>query len=523
MEAIMFRAIIDYIKSFSFKKLNVGQFVIKGRIRRPLPKPSDNKPMSVIKEISYVMNDLSTPHLIKTVRVPDLLPSPAFYVNGYNGGGYNLGTPEQTAANVYITINNVINMVNHHSDIKMNGWARTKRLNVYPFAGNQFNAFYNGAALKFFTGVDPSNGKNVNTADSSEVVAHETGHAVLDYFKPDLWNKASLEFFAFHEGFADLIAMLTILQNDEIIHDIIVTTNGNLRISNVASKIAEHLGSAIYHSSPSSLRLSDCLREAINNFQYQAPETLPSNVNSYNELCAEPHNFGRIMLGVFYDILEMIYNFQLSRGLSKEDALKLARNILTAYALKTIQHTPTTPKFFEAFCKTMLWVDSISDKNYTEKLREIFQARKILPAITMLDVRSLKDVRVPETIICDMVNKNDEVILIQGREKTVKLASVATTLSSDHTLSDYLYDVEIDLAIQSLFVTNKDGFVIESLECSESDAMKAAFDALIFLDKNQLISDDPFTPFEIKNGKLIRTHFSSCIKKTENDPEWGKL
>jgi hypothetical protein len=83
--------------------------------------------------------------------------------------------------------------------------------------------------------------------------------------------------------------------------------------------------------------------------------------------------------------------------------------------------------------------------------------------------------------------------------------------------------VEIDLAIQSLFVTNKDGFVIESLECSESDAMKAAFDALIFLDKNQLISDDPFTPFEIKNGKLIRTHFSSCIKKTENDPEWGKL
>lgn len=516
----MFRIIRDWFANFS-RKFSASPFVIKGRVRRPLPTPATNPVNSVVVS-PYVMNDLSTPNFIKNVNLPLESKNPAFFVNNYAGGGFAVGTPQQTAANVYITVSNVIGMINHHSEIKMNNWARTRRLNVYPFAGNQFNAFYNGAALKFFSGVDPKTGRVIHTADSAEIVSHETGHAVLDFFKPDLWNKVSLEFFAFHEGFADLIAMLTVLQNDEIVKEVISSTGGNLRVSNIVSKLAEDLGIATFNSQPSPLKLPYCLREAINDFQYQAPETLPKSVNSYNELCSEPHNFGRVMLGTFYDMLEMFYKCQLEKGLSKEDSLKLARNILTAYALKAVQNTPTTPRFFEAFCKTILWVDSISGKIYTDKLRDIFQSRHILPVVTMLEVANFKDVKNSEPILSKTINNNNETCLIQGKNKTVKFSSSFSALSGE-SLSDYLYDIEVDLSIQSLYILDKDENIINSVECSESDAMKHAYEALLFLDKNNLISDDPFTPFEIRNGKLIRTNFSSCIVKTPSDPEWGKL
>jgi hypothetical protein len=43
-------------------------------------------------------------------------------------------------------------------------------------------------------------------------VCHELGHALLDSFKPQLFDAASIEVAAFHESFGDMSAILSALQ-----------------------------------------------------------------------------------------------------------------------------------------------------------------------------------------------------------------------------------------------------------------------------------------------------------------------
>jgi hypothetical protein len=90
-------------------------------------------------------------------------------------------------------------------------WAATNTLNVYPAAGQDLNAFYDRNSLKFFYALDPVVKKNIYTSDSSDVVSHETGHALLDSIRPDFWNVQSYEVWALHESFGDIISILNII------------------------------------------------------------------------------------------------------------------------------------------------------------------------------------------------------------------------------------------------------------------------------------------------------------------------
>src|SRR5262249_3030476 len=72
--------------------------------------------------------------------------------------------------------------------------------------GVDLNAFYDRVGLRFFHGT--AGGRRVFSGESPDVVCHELGHAVLDAFKPQLWDAASIEIAAFHESFGDMSALL---------------------------------------------------------------------------------------------------------------------------------------------------------------------------------------------------------------------------------------------------------------------------------------------------------------------------
>src|SRR5215469_3204017 len=61
--------------------------------------------------------------------------------------------------------------------------------------GIDLNAFYDREGLKFFHG--SAAGRTVFSGESPDVVCHELGHAVLDSFKPQLFDAASIEVAAF--------------------------------------------------------------------------------------------------------------------------------------------------------------------------------------------------------------------------------------------------------------------------------------------------------------------------------------
>lgn len=92
------------------------------------------------------------------------------------------------------------------------------QLNVAPHAFCLANAFYSeeDKALMFgyFPGAD---GKMVFTCLSHDVVAHETTHAVLDGIRTRFTEASGPDQAGFHEGLADIVALLSIFSLPEIV------------------------------------------------------------------------------------------------------------------------------------------------------------------------------------------------------------------------------------------------------------------------------------------------------------------
>lgn len=321
------------------------------------------------KPIKLWMNDLSTPELIKEILPPTKYENVNYQVVGYAGGGFELQSKQNRSANVFATITHTLEMC---KAFPVKKWAATKNLIAIPEAGEDYNAFYNRLSLQFFRGPNPVKNKMVYTADSHDIVAHEVGHAILDAYRPDLYSAASLEVWAFHEAFGDFIAMMAMLQHDEVIEMFLRQTEGDLRKPNIVAHLVEEFGGAVYDVTKGKGNRSDLwLRNAINTFRYVNPGTLPKEASD-DKLAAECHSFGRIFIGAFYDIFESMYRHAIKHSTPVE-AVKYARDTLLGYVLKAVQNVPLSMKFYEAIAKTMLWVDwTTEERPHHAAMRSIF-------------------------------------------------------------------------------------------------------------------------------------------------------
>ncbi len=138
--------------------------------------------------------------------------------------------------------------------------------------GVDLNAFYDREGLKFFHGSGA--GRTVFSGESPDIVCHELGHALLDSFKPQLFDAASIEVAAFHESFGDMSAILSALQLSSVREGVLAETGGVLRRSSRLSRLAEQLGWAIRQSVPSAVE-ADCLRNAVIPFSTEIPTPFP--------------------------------------------------------------------------------------------------------------------------------------------------------------------------------------------------------------------------------------------------------
>ncbi|MCV3211110.1 hypothetical protein OHD62_31080 [Mesorhizobium sp. YC-39] len=92
------------------------------------------------------------------------------------------------------------------------------QLHIAPHAFALANAFYSepDRSLMFGYFFDDK-GKPVFTALSHDVVAHETTHAVLDGLRSRYTEPSGPDQAAFHEGFADIVAILSIFSLPEVV------------------------------------------------------------------------------------------------------------------------------------------------------------------------------------------------------------------------------------------------------------------------------------------------------------------
>jgi hypothetical protein len=110
-------------------------------------------------------------------------------------------------------------------------------LNIFPHAMVSANAFYSpkahGILFGYFraSAVDP--GRNlpnqvVYTCLSHDIVAHETTHAIIDGIRRYFTEQTNADVAAFHEAFADLVALFRHFSHKEVLLDAIQRSGGML-------------------------------------------------------------------------------------------------------------------------------------------------------------------------------------------------------------------------------------------------------------------------------------------------------
>src|SRR6187402_2436059 len=143
------------------------------------------------------------------------------------------------------------------------------QIKVAPHAFADANAYYSRESESLNFGYFPdSKGKQVFTCLSHDIVVHETAHALLDGLRPSYLLPSSPDQAAFHEGFSDIVALLSVFQGESIIERLLVPlTDGSGRIplrhltaaalgGTQIAKLAEQMGAALSGVPTSSLRAS---------------------------------------------------------------------------------------------------------------------------------------------------------------------------------------------------------------------------------------------------------------------------
>ena len=183
-----------------------------------------------------------------------------------------------------------------------------RRLRVYPHALRQANAFYDPlkkALLFGYFSATPVNaqlqlpGATVFTCLSHDIIAHETTHAILDGIHRRYTRATHPDTRAFHEAFADIVALFQHFSFPEVLRHQIAMTRGDLKRQNLLGQLAQQFGQAIggYGS----------LRDAIGDFDDAGNWTpnVPDPADYANEM--ECHKRGAILVGAVFDAFLNIY------------------------------------------------------------------------------------------------------------------------------------------------------------------------------------------------------------------------
>jgi len=96
------------------------------------------------------------------------------------------------------------------------------QIHVAPHGFADANAFYSKRDRGLFFGYfDSEKGNKIFTCLSHDVVAHETTHALLDGLRERYTFPSSPDQAAFHEGFADVVALLSIFSLPEVVEELL--------------------------------------------------------------------------------------------------------------------------------------------------------------------------------------------------------------------------------------------------------------------------------------------------------------
>jgi hypothetical protein len=257
-------------------------------------------------------------------------------------------------------------------------------LSLVPHAFAEANAYYSDADQALYFGYFPGRKQNetVYTCLSHDIVAHETTHAVLDglrsrFIAPGLPDQA-----AFHEGFADVVALLSIFSAQEVVAQLLGGSGGQrltradvdpdrLKRTSLV-KLAEQMGDALYAQRGNGLRRSVGLQPTL---AWKDPD---------NHAWEEPHRRGEILVAAVMQALLLMWRSRLEaliqadvldRDRAAEEGSVAAQHLLQMM-IRAIDYTPPVEFEFADFLTAALVSDeevSPDDRHgYRPALKDAF-------------------------------------------------------------------------------------------------------------------------------------------------------
>jgi hypothetical protein len=292
------------------------------------------------------------------------------------------------------------------------------RLRIYPHALREANAYYSPEKKALLFGYFPASGAHpdhilpggvVFTCLSHDVVAHETTHALLDGLHRRFNEPTNADVLAFHEGFADLVALLQHFNNQDVLVHQLAHTRGDLSSENLLGQLAQQFGEAIGQYG--------ALRDAIGRVD---PATglwhrLPPNPTAL-ETVTEPHARGALLVAAVFDAFLAIYRtrvldlFRIATGGSgvlppgdlhpdlvrrlAGEAAKAAGHVLQM-CIRALDYCPPVDLTFGEYLRALITADydlvPDDDLGYRVAFIESFRRRGIYPRdVRTLSIESLR-------------------------------------------------------------------------------------------------------------------------------------
>jgi hypothetical protein len=255
-----------------------------------------------------------------------------------------------------------------------NSPVNTDRLAIHPHAGITQNAYYSRdeRALRFFyfDSVSPPPLHRVFTCRSLDIVAHETGHAILDGLKPRwIEGDAPPQTGGLHESFGDLTAIFLALSQLDQVEAVVAQTKANLHDKTFLADLAEQFGLAL--GRPNGLRNAD-------------------NDLKLSEAGTEVHAISQVFTGAVYDILADIFAFE-RKPTRRDDAVVLyeGARYVQSLVLRAIRAAPAAAATYAEVANQMLAIAAADGAPvpYRNFIRNRFAVREVfaMPASLAAD------------------------------------------------------------------------------------------------------------------------------------------
>lgn len=184
-----------------------------------------------------------------------------------------------------------------------------QRLRVYPHGLREANAYYSPRKRALLFGYFPASdvdtgqhypGGMVFTCLSHDIVAHETTHALLDGMHPHFNEPTNPDVWAFHEAFADIMALFQHFTYPEVLRHQIASTRGDLETESLLGELAQQLGQATGGHGALRSALGEPDAQGTWRRRRPSPRAL---AESYS-----PHARGSILVAAVFDAFIAIYN-----------------------------------------------------------------------------------------------------------------------------------------------------------------------------------------------------------------------